>query len=107
VIVVLLFFYLDGPSPVMAFTTFFSLWVFQPGGSQIVFALPVMVLVTFFAPHVGNRLEQDPELLPPEPPLRGRLPVMLRLGGSLPARGPAPRAAARAAEPAGAASRPG
>ena len=53
-IVVLLFFYLDGPSASIAFTSFFSLWVFQPGGSQIVFALPVMVLVTFFAPRVGH-----------------------------------------------------
>ncbi len=61
-IVVLVYVYLDGPSAALAFTMFFSLWVFQPGGSQIVFALPVMLLVTYFAPRVGQRIEELPDL---------------------------------------------
>jgi hypothetical protein len=100
-IVTLLFYYLDSPSASIAFTTFFSLWVFQPGGSQVVFALPVMVLVTFFAPRVGHRIEQDPELYRPPKPLRGRVPFMLRLGGSMPKPRPAPLPTAQQADAAG------
>lgn len=58
VIVVLLFFYLDGPSASIAFTSFVSLWALQPGGSQVVFALPLLALVTFFAPRAGLRIEE-------------------------------------------------
>lgn len=62
IIAVLVYYYLDGFSAALSFTMFFSLWVFQPGGSQPVFALPVMVLVTFFAPKAGPWIETAPDL---------------------------------------------
>lgn len=58
-ILVFCFFYLDGPSASLAFTMFVSLWTLQPGLSQVVLALPVLTLVTFFAPRRGPRLEEN------------------------------------------------
>lgn len=77
VIAVLLYYYLDGPSAAIALTSFFSLWVFQPGGSQIIFALPVMLLVTFFAPRMGERIEDAPHLTVPAPPAPARDPAFI------------------------------
>ncbi len=59
IIAVLFINYLDGPSAAIACASFVSLWALQPGGSQVVFALPVMALVTFFAPRTHARLEDD------------------------------------------------
>jgi hypothetical protein len=77
IIGVMLFFYLDGPSASIAFTMMVSLWAFQPGGSQVVFALPVIVTVTLWAPRAGPRIEDiiGATLAPPR--LRGlrRIPV--------------------------------
>ncbi|MGQ0576677.1 MAG: hypothetical protein ACT4RN_21125 [Pseudonocardia sp.] len=73
---VLVFNYLDGPSASIAFTCFVSLWALQPGGSQVVFALPLMALVTWFAPRRGPRIEEVLNLIEPPPAPRRRSPLL-------------------------------
>jgi hypothetical protein len=68
---VLWFIYLDGPSASISFTIFVSLWTLQPGLSQVVFVLPLLALVTFFAPRSGLRIEEDLTVTAP-PAARGR-----------------------------------
>lgn len=53
----LLYCYLDGPSLTIAFTMFVSMWTVQPGSNIPVFILPLLLLVTFWAPRSEPRLE--------------------------------------------------
>lgn len=78
-IVCLVFFYLDGPCIALAITLFVSLWVIQSGASQAVFAIPVLLLVTLWAPRPGARLEDSPPLA--DPAARGRLSLTRFLNG--------------------------
>jgi hypothetical protein len=54
----LLFCYVDGLSASLAFALFFSLWTVQ-SANQSVFVVPVIVLVTMWAPRITARLEDD------------------------------------------------
>lgn len=77
----LVFCYLDSPSIALATASFISLWVIQSGTSQAVFAIPVLLLVTLWAPRPGARLEDSP---PPAPVAAGRLsPTQFFTSGAL------------------------
>jgi hypothetical protein len=56
----LLYCYVDGPSQTFAFTMFVSMWTVQPGSNIPVFVIPLVLLVTLWAPRAGPRLEDLP-----------------------------------------------
>lgn len=60
----LLYCYFDGPSLTIAFTMFVSMWTVQPGSNIPVFILPLLLLVTFWAPRSEPRLEDVPRHQP-------------------------------------------
>jgi hypothetical protein len=60
----LVYCYLDGPSLTVAFTMFVSMWTVQPGSNIPVFILPLLLLVTFWAPRSDPRLEDVGRLRP-------------------------------------------
>jgi hypothetical protein len=60
----LIFCYLDGLSAVFAVAFLTNLWTIQPGSNIPVFVIPVLLLVTWFAPRTGPRIEDDIGPLP-------------------------------------------
>lgn len=63
----LIFCYLDSPSATLAFTFFVSLWTVQPGSNTAIFVVPVLMLVTFWAPRAGPRIEELSGAPPAQP----------------------------------------
>jgi MFS family permease len=53
----MIFCYLDGLSAALAFTFFVNLWTIQPGSNIPVFVIPVVLLVTMWAPRSEPRIE--------------------------------------------------
>lgn len=64
----LMFCYVDSLSPTLAFAFMVNLWTFQPGSNIPVFVLPVVLLVTMWAPRSTPRLEDL--AFPPRPSRR-------------------------------------
>jgi hypothetical protein len=56
----LIFCYVDGLSSVFALAFFLNLWTIQPGSNIAVFVIPVLLLVTWWAPRREPTMEQDP-----------------------------------------------
>lgn len=77
----LLFCYVDSLSPTLAFAFMVNLWTFQPGSNIPVFVVPVLLLVTMWAPRSTPRLEDHPAPPAPPPPVAARR----RRRGPLPA----------------------
>lgn len=68
----LLFCYADALSATFAFTFLVSLWTIQPGSNIPVFVIPVVLLVTMWAPRQAPRLEDLATVPPAPPPARRR-----------------------------------
>jgi hypothetical protein len=66
----LMFCYVDSLSATIAFAFMANLWTVQPGSNIPVFVVPVVLLVTMWAPRSTPRLEDLPA--PPAPPPRAR-----------------------------------
>lgn len=60
--------YVEGPSRAFAASLFVSLWVIQPGSTTMVIVLPVLLLVTAWAPRPGAVVESHPGAGPPAGP---------------------------------------
>ena len=60
--------YVEGPSRAFAGSLAVSMWAIQPGATTTVLVLPVLLLVTVWAPRHGPVVEADPN--PPNSPIR-------------------------------------
>lgn len=67
----LLFCYLDAPSATLPLTLLVSLWSVQPGTNVPVFAIPVILLATMWAPRVTPRRLEDAEPVGSSQPVGG------------------------------------
>lgn len=54
----LIFCYLDSLSATLSLAFFASLWTVQPGSNTAIFVVPVLLLVTFWAPRAEPRIEE-------------------------------------------------
>jgi hypothetical protein len=70
----LLYCYLDGPSVTMAFTMFVSMWTVQPGSNIPILIVPLLLLVTHWAPRTAPRIEDNQ----PRARAAGRSPLSRR-----------------------------
>jgi hypothetical protein len=71
--IILLYYYLESPSATLAFALMANLWTIQPGSNIPVFVVPVVVLVSAWAPRRELRLEDVP------PPRRSTEEIYARL----------------------------